>query len=76
MHQNQRGLLLKVLIISVTCVFCLTITTCFALFVLLGLGAIEMSDPAVGTLGVVTIAQIKLMRVVVKLTGQILLSRR
>lgn len=69
LHRN-RGLPLKVLLKSVTCVFCLTITTCFALLVLQGLGLVEMSDVAVGTLGSVTIAVVNLMGTLIKKTGR------
>lgn len=64
----------KMLILSVICTFCLTVLTTLVLFVLLGLGVVEMSNTAVSVLGGVTLSQVKLMRVMVKLTGQILLN--
>lgn len=63
----------KFVFYSVTCVFCLTILISFALFVLLGLGVVEMSDMAISTLGGITIALITLMRIVVKLAGKVML---
>lgn len=64
----------KMLILSVICTFSLTVLTTLVLFVLLGLGVVEMSNTAVSVLGGVTLSQAKLMRVMVKLTGQILLN--
>lgn len=64
----------KILILSVICTFCFTVLTTLVLFVLLGLGVVEMSNTAVSVLGGVTLSQAKLMRVMVKLTGQILLN--
>jgi len=62
----------KLLILSVIGSFCFTVLTTLVLFVLLGLGLVEMSNTAVGALSGLTLSQAKLMRVMVKLTGQIL----
>ncbi|EJM9694859.1 TPA: hypothetical protein J5G41_003895 [Escherichia coli] len=64
----------KMLIISLIGIYCFTVLTTMVLFVLLGLGVVEMSNTAVSVLGGVTYSQAKLMRVIVKLTGQILLN--
>lgn len=73
MRPQIWGLFPKFVLYSVTCFFCLTILTSFALFVLLGLGVVEMSDMAISTLGGITIAFITLMRIVVKLAGKVML---
>ncbi|HAW7885495.1 TPA: hypothetical protein JLN09_001794 [Escherichia coli] len=70
MRTQNWGLIPKFVYFSVTCVFCLSILTSFALLVLLGLGVVEMSDMAISTLGGITIALITLMRIIVKLAGQ------
>lgn len=73
MRSQIWGFIPKFVLISVTCVFCLTTITTFALFVFLGLGVVEMSDAAIKTLGGVTITLITLMRMIVKLAGQVML---
>ena len=70
MTAQKSGLIPKIIYLSVTCVFCSSIFTSLALFVLLGLGVVEMSDAAVGALASVMIALNGLMRVVAKLAGQ------
>ena len=64
----------KILILSVIGTFCFTVLTTLVLFVLLGLGLVEMSNTAVGALSGLTLSQAKLMREMVKLAGQILLN--
>lgn len=73
MPEPQWGFIPKFVYISVTCVFCLTTIISFALFVFLGLGIVEMSDTAIRTLGGMTIALVTLMRVIVKVAGQVML---
>jgi len=70
MRPQIWGFFPKFVFYSVTCVFCLVVLTCLALFVFLGFGVVEMSDMAISTLGGVTIALITLMRILVKLAGQ------
>ena len=60
----------KFVIISVTCIFFVATSLSMLLFVLFGLGIIEMSNVAVGALASVMASLSKLMIEVVKLTGQ------
>lgn len=50
----------------VTYAFCLCILTSFAIFLMLGMGKIDMSDTAIKSLAGVTIALISLMKSLVK----------
>lgn len=70
MTTNTLGLIPKIIYLSVTCVFCLSIVMFLAAFVFLGLGASDMSDTVVGALVSVIIALSRLMIVIVKLVGQ------
>ncbi|URO01252.1 hypothetical protein NB069_10415 [Leclercia adecarboxylata] len=73
MRKKTWGFIPKLVYVSVTCVFCLTTIISFALFALLGLGIVELSDTAIRTLGGMTIALVTLMRTIVKLAGQVML---
>lgn len=66
MRENQKSLFFRLFVSLLLCVFCSTILTCLVLFILIGLGYVEMSDFAVGTLGSVAVALINLMAVTVK----------
>lgn len=74
MRSQCWGVIPKIVILSVILAFSLTTLTSMALFVLQAMGVVELSNTAVSILGGVAIAQIRLMRVVVRLTGQVLLS--
>ncbi|PNO81120.1 hypothetical protein MC77_020410 [Citrobacter koseri] len=66
MRIKKKSLFFRLFVSLLLCVFCSTILTCLVLFILLGLGVVEMSDFAVGTLGSVAVAFINLMAVTVK----------
>ncbi len=51
---------------AVTYAFCLCILTSFAIFVMLGMGKIDMSDTAIKSLAGVTIALISLIKSLIK----------
>lgn len=74
MRSQCWGVIPKIVILSVILAFSLTTLTSMALFVLQAMGVVGLSNTAVSILGGVAIAQIRLMRVVVRLTGQVLLS--
>lgn len=74
MRPQYWGVIPKIVLISVICAFSLTILTSIALIVLQAMGIVDMSNAALSLLGGVTITQIRLMRAVVRLTGQIISS--
>lgn len=70
MTTHCKGLIPKIIYLSVTCVFCLSIVMFLAAFVFLELGTVDMSDTVVGALVSVIVALSRLMIVIVKLVGQ------
>ncbi|ALL17228.1 hypothetical protein NI40_008695 [Enterobacter sp. E20] len=70
MRQYKKSLLFRIFVSQLLCVFCSSILTYLVLLIFLGLGKVEMSDFALGTLGSVAVALINLMAVTVKQVGR------
>ncbi|WGA06413.1 hypothetical protein NFK84_08865 [Enterobacter ludwigii] len=70
MRQYKKSLFFRLFVSLLLCVFCSSILTYLVLLILIGLGKVEMSDFALGTLGSVAVALINLMAVTVKEVGR------